>query len=177
MPDIINFEVIYRNREIEAGMREEIAGNREVPEVGFPPTIGLDEIEDGIDFAKTLQDSNEFLTFTFYEASIASGAGKGVPKTIVVDRACVIEKIYVQVETAPGAGKTLTIDVNKNGTTIFTTQGNRPSITGANTTDESGTPDVTALAKNNLLTMDIDVSDGSPATLSVYVRCRKSLQI
>ena len=176
MPDIINFEKIYRKREIEAGIREDISQKREIPEIGFPPTVNLDEVEDGVEYAKTLQNSNEYLTFTFYEASVAAGTGKGIPKTIVVDRACVIEKIYIQVETAPGAGKTLTIDVNKNGTTIFTTQGGRPSITGTNTTDESDTPDITALAKDDLLTIDIDTNDGSAATLSVYVRCRKSLQ-
>ena len=118
---------------------------------------------------------DEYLTFTFYEATVAAGTSKGIPKTIVVDRNCTIEKVYVQVETAPGAGKTLTIDVNKNATTIFTTQASRPSITETSTTDESSTPDVTSLTKNDLLSMDVDVHDGIAAVLSVYVRCRKAL--
>ena len=100
------------------------------------------------------------VTYTFYEYSIAQSADMGVPATIVVDRNCTIDKVYIQVETAPGSGKTITVDVHKNGTTIFTTQGNRPSIAGTATTDESGIPSIVDLLKNDLLTMDIDVHDG-----------------
>ncbi len=113
-----------------------------------------------------------YVTYTFYEHTIAQSAGMGIPATIMVDRACTIDKVYIHVETAPGANKTITVDVNKNGTTIFTTQGNRPSITETSTEDESGTPDVVALAKNDKLTMDIDVHDGAADKLSVYVRCK-----
>lgn len=134
------------------------------------PRIIGGTIEGGADI-----DKDEYLTFTFYEASISQATGKGIPKTIVVDRSCTIVEVYAQVETAPGSAKTLTVDVNKNGTTIFTTQGNRPSITGTGTTDTSGTPDVIALTKNDLLTMDIDTHDGVAAKLSVYVRCSKQL--
>lgn len=112
------------------------------------------------------------VTYTFYEHTIAQSAGKGIPATIVIDRKCTIEKIFIQVETAPGGGNTITIDINKNGTTIFTTQGGRPSITGTSTTDESSTPNIVNLVKNDKLTMDIDVHDGAAAQLSVYVRCK-----
>jgi len=112
------------------------------------------------------------VTYTFYEQTISQSAGMGIPATIIVDRVCTIDKVYIHVETAPGAGKTITVDVNKNGTTIFTTQGNRPSITEISTEDESGTPDVVTLTKNDKLTMDIDVHDGAADKLSVYVRCK-----
>ena len=115
----------------------------------------------------------ETVTYTFYEHTIASGTGKGIPATIVIDRSCTIQEVYLHVETAPGAGFTLTIDVNKNGTTIFGTQANRPSITETDTTATSGAPSVTALSQDDEITMDIDTSDGSPAKLSVYVRCLK----
>lgn len=111
------------------------------------------------------------VTYTFYEHEIAQAANKGIPQTITVDRAATIDKVYIHLETAPGSGKTLTVDVNKGGTTIFTTQGNRPSIADTSTTDESGTPDVTSLAKNDELTMDVDLHNGASAKLSVYVRC------
>jgi hypothetical protein len=80
-----------------------------------------------------------------------------------VATALTITEVYLMVGTAPGSSKTFTVDVNKNGTTIFTTQENRPSITDTNTEDTSGTPDVTALAKNDKLTVDVDVSTASTA--------------
>jgi len=116
--------------------------------------------------------STSRVTYTFYEYSVAQSANMGIPATIVVDRNCTIDKVYIQVETAPGSGKTITVDIHKNGTTIFTTQGNRPSIAGTATTDESGVPSIVNLLKNDLLTMDIDVHDGSATQLSVYVRCK-----
>jgi len=75
----------------------------------------------------------------------------------------VITEVYLMVGTAPGSGKTFTVDVNKNGTTIFTTQANRPSIADDATEDTSGSPEVTALAKNDKLTVDVDVSTAGTA--------------
>jgi hypothetical protein len=80
-----------------------------------------------------------------------------------VATALTITEVYLMVGTAPGSGKTFTVDVNKNGTTIFTTQGNRPSIADTATEDTSGVPDVTALAKNDKLTVDIDTSTAASA--------------
>ena len=62
----------------------------------------------------------------------------------------------LMVGTAP-TGANLIIDVNKNGTTIYTTQANRPSITaGSNSGGPGSTPDVTSLAAGDYLTIDID---------------------
>jgi hypothetical protein len=80
-----------------------------------------------------------------------------------VATALTITEVYLMVGTAPGSGKTFTVDVNKNGTTIFTTQGNRPSIADTATEDTSGVPDVTDLAKNDKLTVDIDTSTAASA--------------
>jgi hypothetical protein len=117
-------------------------------------------------------ETKETVTYTFYEHTIIAGAGKGIPATIVADRNCTIQEVYLHVETGPGAGNTLTIDVNINGTTIFGTQANRPSITGTDTVAISGNPSVTTLNKDDELTMDIDVHDGAADKLSVYVRCK-----
>ena len=75
--------------------------------------------------------------------------------TIVAPCALTITKVKVVVKTAP-TGAALIVDVNKNGTTIFTTQGGRPSIAIGATTDDSDTPDVTNLAESDKLTVDID---------------------
>jgi hypothetical protein len=75
--------------------------------------------------------------------------------TIVAPCALTITKVKLVVKTAP-TGAAIIVDVNKNGTTIFTTQGNRPQIAIGATTGDSGTPDVTALAEGDKLTIDID---------------------
>jgi hypothetical protein len=63
--------------------------------------------------------------------------------------------------------------VNKNGTTIFTTQANRPTIAISGNTDESGVPDVTALADGDYLEVDIDqigsTVAGSDLTVQIYM--------
>lgn len=58
--------------------------------------------------------------------------------------------------TAP-TGASIIIDINKNGTTIFTTQGNRPTIAAAaNTSGKVTNMDVTTVAAGDYLTVDID---------------------
>ena len=83
-----------------------------------------------------------------------------------------IEEVYIIAKTAPGATKTLTVDVNKNGTTIFTTAGNRPSLVGTNTEATSGTPDVMTFSKNDKFTIDVDVSTATTAVADVIVLIR-----
>jgi len=87
-----------------------------------------------------------------------------------------IDEVYLMVGTAPGTDKTFTCDVNKNGTTIFTTQGNRPSIVGTATEDTSGTPDVTTFVKNDKFTVDVDVSTAGTAVADAVciIRGRQS---
>lgn len=85
--------------------------------------------------------------------TLTTGADKA--PTIVAPCALTIVKVKVVVKTAP-TGASLIVDVNKAGTTIFTNQANRPEIAIGETTDDSGTPDVTALAEGDKLTIDID---------------------
>jgi len=83
-----------------------------------------------------------------------------------------IEEVYLMAKTAPGLDKTLTVDVNKGGPSIFTTQGNRPSLTGTNKTATSGTPDVTSFSKNAKFTIDVDVSSAGSSVAEVIVLIR-----
>jgi len=83
-----------------------------------------------------------------------------------------IEEVYIMAKTAPGTDKTLTVDVHKGGTTIFTTQANRPSLVDTAKTATSGTPDVTTFAKNDLFTIDVDVSTATTAVAAVVVLIR-----
>ena len=93
------------------------------------------------------------------------------PLPIFAGGALTITEVYVYVKTAP-VGASLIVDVNKNGTTIFTAQSNRPQISSGENSDTSGTPDVTGLAKNDKLTIDIDqVGSTTPGSdLVVLIR-------
>lgn len=80
----------------------------------------------------------------------------------VAPRALKIKNVVMACHTAPGT-QSLIGDVNKNGTTIFTTQGNRPTITTGQTKDTSSVPDVVDFAAGDVLTCDIDQIGTSPA--------------
>lgn len=67
-----------------------------------------------------------------------------------------VRGVRASVGTAP-TGASLIVDINKNGTTIFTTQGNRPTIAAAaNTSGNVTNMDVTTVANGEYLTVDID---------------------
>lgn len=88
-----------------------------------------------------------------------------------------IDKVYISVNTPP-TGSNIIVDVNKNSTTIFTTQANRPEITISGYTGESGIPDITSLSLNDYLTFDRDQIGSSiaGADLTVHVRCKQYIQ-
>lgn len=66
-----------------------------------------------------------------------------------------ISKVKIYADTAP-TGSSLIVDVNKNGTTIFTTQANRPQIAIGGHADDSGVPDVIFLAEGDRISTDVD---------------------
>jgi len=90
--------------------------------------------------------------------------------TLVAPCTLTITKVKLVVKTAP-TGAAIIVDVNKNGTTIFTTQANRPQIADGATQGDSGTPDVTSLAEGDKITIDCDqVGSGTAgADLTVEV--------
>jgi hypothetical protein len=109
----------------------------------------------------------------------------GYPSTLVVttglsevpiDTACVIVSVVARVSTAP-TGASILVDLNKNGTTVFTTQANRPSIAAAAKASSVVTNmDVTSLAAGDYLSVDIDQIGSTVAgsDLVVAVRLRET---
>lgn len=75
--------------------------------------------------------------------------------------------------TAP-TGSALTFDVNKGGTTIYGTQGNRPSLAAAAVAAQAGANSVTTLADGEYLTCDCDAVGssvhGADAVVRVWLR-------
>lgn len=66
-----------------------------------------------------------------------------------------IQSVIVSVGTAP-TGAPIIFDINKNGTTIFTTQANRPNILAGGNYGVASNPDVFLLDTYDYLTIDID---------------------
>lgn len=93
----------------------------------------------------------------------------GVGRSLLINSAVIIGAVAA-VNTAP-TGAAIICDVNKNGTTIFTTQGNRPTIAaGANATSAMPTPNVTALQPGDYLSVDIDQVGSNVAGSDLVVK-------
>jgi len=78
--------------------------------------------------------------------------------------------VRASVGTAP-TGADITIDVNKNGTTVFTTQTNRPKIFAGQTLVSTSTPNITEFTTGDFITVDIDsigsLNPGSDLTVQI----------
>lgn len=89
----------------------------------------------------------------------------GVPGTLTTQNgksrfylpwAAVLVAVTASVNTAP-TGASVIVDVNKNGTTVFTTQSNRPTIAASGFYSGLVTnPDVTSFAAGDYCTIDVD---------------------
>jgi hypothetical protein len=94
--------------------------------------------------------------------------GTGVSRWYIT-RDVTITNIVATVSTAP-AGASVIFDVNKNGTTVFTTQGNRPTVAATTFTDLNSIPDVISLTSGDYLTVDVDQIGSSVAGADAVIR-------
>ena len=100
---------------------------------------------------------------TFVITKIAANsvaAGKAIFR---VPFACKIKAISIAVDIAP-TGASAIFDIHKNGTTLFTTQANRPTVAAAAVSASVALPDVTTLAAGDVLTIDCDQVGSSVAS-------------
>lgn len=82
-----------------------------------------------------------------------------------------IKNVIITLDDSGTAGSTI-VDVNKNGSTIFTTQANRPTINYSDTdkTVISVTPDIVDFVANDIFTFDIDsVATGADCLTIILV--------
>lgn len=81
----------------------------------------------------------------------------------------------VRVGTAP-TGASLIVDVNKNGTTLFTTQGNRPTVAAAANIASTTAPNVTTFVNGDYISVDVDQIGSTVAgsDLVVVLRMRRT---
>lgn len=81
--------------------------------------------------------------------------------------------VQAVVGTAPATNPVI-VDVNLDGTTIFTTQGNRPTVAAAATDSGVEVPDVTTWEPGEVLTVDVDAigsgTVGANLTVTIAVQ-------
>jgi len=88
-----------------------------------------------------------------YQGTVATIAGG---QRLYVEQASTILSCRASVGTPPTGGS-IKVDVNKNGSTIFTTQANRPEIAiSGNTSGAVTNMNVSALSAGDYLTVDVD---------------------
>jgi hypothetical protein len=86
-----------------------------------------------------------------------------------------VVSVAAMVNTAP-TGASVIVDVNKNGSTIFTTQANRPTVAASSTSATVGAFAATTLTDGDYLTVDVDQIGSTVAgsDLTVVVRMRRT---
>ena len=83
-----------------------------------------------------------------------------------------IKKAILKANTGP-TGAALIVDINKNGTTMYTTQANRPTIAynDGDSKVDATLPDVVTIAAGDIITLDIDQKEtGTPKDLIVMIQ-------
>lgn len=90
----------------------------------------------------------------------------------VVPFACRIVDVIAHSNAAGTGGTSTIMDVNINGTTIYTTQANRPVLLEANDGmyTEAGLPEVDRIDAKDILTVDVDqVATTGPTVTSIQI--------
>ena len=97
------------------------------------------------------------MLFRFPERTGNVAVSSAINRRIYNDsnRTLTIDVARIRVITAP-ATTPIIVDINLDGTTIFTTQANRPTIAAAGNTGVSGAPQVTAWPAGSYLDYHID---------------------
>lgn len=87
-----------------------------------------------------------------YSGTLVAGSGT---IRLYFPRAATVFNVAIAVSTAP-TGAAVIVDIHLNGTTMFTTQANRPTIAVSTFNDLAAVPDVTTISAGQYLTVDID---------------------
>jgi len=145
---------------------------------------GIDTSTDNEDQVLTADEngkptwSNVPLTFIFTIEGDLSVAVNPCP-ALPTPRNCTVDKVYAYVKTKIGGpgSEFITIDILKNGTTMFPANPSgysKARIPYNSNTGESDTPYEPDISKNDIITMNVDeIGNTSPGSdLTVEVRCK-----
>lgn len=101
--------------------------------------------------------------------TLATGTSQTTP--LIITRTLTIVKVYAYVETQP-TGADILIDINKNGSTIWSTQGNRLKISTGTNLGTQTTFNTTSLVDEDIITIDVDQVGSSTAGADLTVELR-----
>ena len=105
------------------------------------------------------KSETEALNTTNITWVLASGTpltiGVNKTNTIVIPKSGTLLKVYIYAKIAP-TGSDLIIDINKNGTTLWSAQSNRPKLTDGSNSSTTITFDTNTVIEGDLLTIDVD---------------------
>ena len=106
-----------------------------------------------------------FILEHYTAAALTTGTNK---KQWIVPFPYRIVDVIVNSEAAGSGGTSTIIDVNINGTTIYTTQGNRPTLLTADTGmyTEAAEPEITSGKGGDVIAYDIDQIASTGPTLT-----------
>lgn len=104
----------------------------------------------------------------FYGGDLSAGT---LAVRNLAPRAGTIQNVTASVYNS-STGSSIIADIHKNGVTIFTDQGNRPTILAGTTDDYYSVPDVDTFVQNDVFTLDVDQVgvSGSGANLEIQIR-------
>lgn len=137
----------------------------------------------GTSAAPAFEEDTKVIELITYDAGTASTT---VPKVLVViPYACTITAVKVRLNKAETCGATSVIfDVHKivaadldtetDGTTIYTTQANRPTITNTHMYQACTAPDVTSIAANDALALFVDQVGTSVTSATLMISVSKT---
>lgn len=119
----------------------------------------------------TYVDDNTKERWFYFLVPIDLTTGTDVTGRIYIPFAGTITEVYASVSTAP-TGSDLICDINLNGSTIWSTQANRVTISASSETGSQTTFDTTAVSANDYLTLDVDQVGSTIAGSKLAVRVR-----
>lgn len=121
------------------------------------------------------EEGEDYEVLRFEDLGTINAVGSKVGGAWVACRNGTVSCVRIHRRRAGFAGTT-TVDININGTTIFTNQANRPSVTAAQGNNAIASPsaiDITSISIGDYIDVDLDAREnGLPQDLSVIIEIK-----
>lgn len=135
----------------------------------FAPNTRIESAKVNTNFQNLSDQIRPTFVFTIV-GTLVTGASLSPALIVPID--LTIETCYLYAKTGPTSAD-LIIDINKNGSTIWSTQENRAKITDGNQSGNTSVFNTTDLSAGDVITLDVDqIGSGTAgADLTVQLKC------
>lgn len=135
----------------------------------FTPNTQIESAKVNSNFSGLSAQIRPTFTFTVRGSLVVD---TNVTDALIVPLDLTIEKVYAYLKTAPD-GADIIVDINKNGTTIWSTQANRLTVSDGNQTGNTSVFNTTSLSEADILTLDVDQVGSTTAgsDLTIALKC------